>query len=82
MPSHHFTPIGLIERPQRLQGKLTYAGVAVTLLGILAQRFGVTLPEAEVHDLADWIEANWDSLAKGFGLILIVYGRLRREWRH
>ena len=72
------TPLG--ER-QFLQGKLTFLGIAISVVGALSNFFGVPLPVQEIKDIADWFRTHWDTLAELAGLVVAAYGRLRINWR-
>lgn len=64
-----------------LQGRLTFIGIVISMLGFLAQRMGWTFPQEEAGHIGDWIAGNWDSLAEFAGMVIAFYGRLRVNWR-
>ena len=66
---------------QLFQGKLTFLGIAISMMGALGSFFGVSLPVQEVRDIADWFQAHWDTLTQLAGLVMAAYGRLRINWR-
>ena len=66
---------------QSLQGKLTYAGIAISAVGALGRIFGLHLPTAEAQGMVDLMAANWDTIAQFGGLATAAYGRLRINWR-
>ena len=74
-------PTRPMNKPQFLQGKLTYLGILLTALGALGNLFGFTVPTDEVKGIVTWLQANWDSLSELVGLIMAAYGRLRINWR-
>jgi len=60
-----------------LPGKLTYVGLAISLVGMIAGRFGITLPQDEINGIVSLVAANWDLVAQVGGLITAAYGRYR-----
>lgn len=60
-----------------LPGKLTYVGLAISLAGMIAGRFGITLPQDEINGIVSLVAANWDLIAQVGGLITAAYGRYR-----
>ncbi len=74
-------PIGFITPPQFAQGKLTFIGLILAVLGMAAGKFGWTFPKEEADGIATWLAANWDTLSEGAGLLTTFYGRLRINWR-
>ena len=60
-----------------LPGKLTYVGLAISLAGMVAGRFGITLPQDEINGIVSLVAANWDLVAQVGGLITAAYGRYR-----
>ena len=60
-----------------LPGKLTYVGLAISLAGMIAGKFGIVLPKDEIHGITTFVAANWDSFAQLGGLITAAYGRYR-----
>lgn len=73
--------LGPISPPQFAEGRLTYIGIALAALGMLAGFFGMTWPKDEADGFASWLAANWDTLSQGVGLIIAVFGRARINWR-
>lgn len=60
-----------------LEGKKTYIGLLIVLIGTLGQLFG---PGIQPHtqdatDLLRWVEINWDTLMQFVGLVVAAYGR-------
>lgn len=66
---------------QVMQGWLTYAGIAITALTGVFQLFGKAFPAEEATALVELANSIYPQLVQGFGLIVALYGRLRREWR-
>jgi len=60
-----------------LPGKLTYVGLAISLAGMVAGRFGIVLPKDEINGIVTLIAANWDAVAQLGGLLTAAYGRYR-----
>jgi len=69
------------DKPQFLQGKMTFIGLGLATVGTIAKMFGYTLPTDEAKDFLSWLSANWDVIASGLGLLTAAYGRLRMNWR-
>lgn len=62
---------------QWLEGKKTYIGLMITLVGVVAQLIGPTAqPFAEdATGILGWLQLNWEVLTQGIGLIVAAYGR-------
>jgi hypothetical protein len=60
-----------------LPGKLTYVGLVISLAGMIAGRFGITLPKDEINGIVTLVAANWDVIAQAGGLLTAAYGRYR-----
>lgn len=71
----------VLEKPQFLQGKMTFLGLILTTVGMIGKTFGLNLPTDEAGDFMTWLAANWDSLAQGVGILVAAYGRLRARPR-
>lgn len=69
------------EKPQWLQGKLTYIGLVLTAIGAIGRLFGVTLPTDEANAFLNFLSVNWDMIAQGIGILMAFRGRYRRELR-
>lgn len=73
-------PVGL-NPPQWFQGYLTHAALVVSLLGLLCARLGLHASPEQITGVITWLAANWDVLVSAGGIVVAMYGRLRREWR-
>lgn len=78
-PEHY--PPGLPPKPQFLQGKMTFLGLALAALGMFGKRHGIEIPAQETGDFITWLSANWEMLSAGIGILLAAYGRVRLNWR-
>ena len=69
------------EKPQWLEGKLTFIGLALSLAGMIGKHYGLNLPTDEVKDFLTWLAASWDDIAQGAGILIAAWGRLRINFR-
>lgn len=73
--------IPYFEKPQFLQGKLTYIGLILSGIGMICKPFGIDLPDDEAKDFIRLLSSNWESFAEMAGLLVAAYGRFRASKR-
>ncbi len=71
----------VIERPKWLDGKRTYLGIGLMLLGMAGDMFGVDVPKEEINDFQAWLSAEWTTISEGLGILLAGYGRVKASKR-
>lgn len=64
-----------IKIPELMQGKKTYTGLAIALIGTLNQNGGWGLDQATVEIMATKLVDNFDVILQLGGLVLATYGR-------
>lgn len=69
------------EKPQWLQGKLTFIGLVLATIGSIGKVFGLSLPTSEADGFLHYLSDNWDTLASGVGILIAAWGRFRINFR-
>jgi hypothetical protein len=67
-----------IRKPQFLEGYMTKLGVLLAVLGLC----GINVPEAEAREIETFLTAHREELSLVAGLLIAIYGKIRRKWRH
>ena len=81
LPVKDGEPDWMPAKPQFLQGRMTFIGLILALIGNLAARKGITIPVDETTGLLNWLSAHWGDIAGFIGWLAAWYGRLRINWR-
>lgn len=69
------------DKPQWLEGKLTYIGLVLATIGSIGKIFGLNLPTSEADGFLHLISDNWETIATGIGLLTAAWGRIRINFR-
>lgn len=69
-------PVGP-DKPQWLQGKMTFIGIGLGVVAWVGRRFGVEIPVDIIKDFLHWLDMSWTTVADGIALIMMLYGRIR-----
>jgi len=79
-PQAHIVVAGP-EKPQWLQGKLTFIGLILASIGYGAKAFGYSVPTDEIQDFLGFMSNNWSVISEGLGILIAGYGRIRINFR-
>lgn len=69
------------DKPKWLDGKRTFIGLAITLIGLICSAFKVDAPTEELNGIVDLISVHWEIFAQFAGLIVAAWGRVKASKR-